>query len=59
MTQPVTKEEALQYELEALEANLEKIDGNIEIFEAAIRNEREQKERLQQMILLIRMHQGE
>jgi predicted nucleic acid-binding Zn-ribbon protein len=53
----VTKEEALRYELEALEDNLDRIDHNIEIFEQAIRDERAQKERLQQMINLIELHQ--
>lgn len=57
MTQ-VTREEALQYEEEALLENIKRHDANIEIFEGAIRDERSQKERLQQMINLIQLHQG-
>lgn len=52
----VTREEALQYEEEALLKNIERIDGNIETFEQAIRNERAEKERLQQMVNIIRLH---
>jgi peptidoglycan hydrolase CwlO-like protein len=51
--EPVTKEEALQYDLEALKANVVKAEKNIDVFEEAITKEREGIKRLKQMITIL------
>ncbi len=51
--EPVTKEEALQYDLEALKANVVKAGKSIIIFEEAIAKEKEGIKRLKQMITVL------
>ncbi|PJE51965.1 hypothetical protein COV28_01475 [candidate division WWE3 bacterium CG10_big_fil_rev_8_21_14_0_10_48_23] len=47
------EEEALRYDLEALKANVVKKEKNIGIFEEAIKKERDEIERLKQMIAVL------
>lgn len=49
----VTKEEALQYDLERLKGLVQKREQNIAVFEQAIRDEREQLERERIMIVFL------
>ena len=46
-------QEAIQYDIDALRANIGKIGKNIKVFEEAISNEREQMERIRQMITVL------
>ena len=46
-------QEAIQYDIDALRANIGKIEKNIKVFEEAISNEREQMERIRQMITVL------
>ncbi len=56
--EPVTPEEALQYEKDALLAGIEKRKKNIKIFEDAITKELLEIEREKEMIRIIELHQN-
>ncbi|KRT67753.1 MAG: hypothetical protein XU08_C0001G0163 [candidate division WWE3 bacterium CSP1-7] len=55
--EPVTSEEALQYDKEALSTDIKKRKANIKIFEEAIAKENEGIDRDNQMIVIIEAHQ--
>lgn len=46
-------QEAIQYDIDALKANIGKIEKNIKVFEEAIVDERQQMDRIRQMITVL------
>ena len=55
---PVTKEEALIYKADALLNHIEKRKSNIKVLEEAVQKERDEIEREQEMIAIIKDHEN-